>query len=148
MKNKTLATWLAFWGGPMGMHRFYMYGFKDLGAWALPIPTALGFYGLERVQQFGQDDTLSWMLIPFLGFTIAGCALNAIIYGLMPIDKWNARFNPEADGLSPAGRTHWGTIIGVVVALLFGTTVMMSSLVFSLQRYFEYQIEAARLISQ
>jgi hypothetical protein len=50
--------------------------------------------------------------------------------------------------VNPAGRTQWGTIIGIVVALLFGTTVMMSSLVFSLQRYFEYQIEAARLISQ
>jgi hypothetical protein len=50
--------------------------------------------------------------------------------------------------LSPAGRTNWGTIIGTVIALLLGTTVMMSSLVFSFQRYFEYQIEAARLISQ
>lgn len=148
MKNKTLATWLAFWTGPLGLHRFYLYGFTDMLGWLLPIPTALGFYGLERVQQFGQDDTLSWVLIPLLGFTIAGCAVNAIVYGLTPIEKWNARFNPKADNLSPAGRTQWGTIIGIVIALLFGTTVMMSSLVFSLQRYFEYQIEAARLISQ
>jgi hypothetical protein len=29
-----------------------------------------------------------------------------------------------------------------------GTTVLMSSIVFSFQRYFEYQIEQARLISQ
>jgi TM2 domain-containing membrane protein YozV len=64
MKNKTLATWLAFWTGPLGLHRFYLYGLTDLLAWLLPIPTALGFYGLERVQKFGQDDTLSWMLIP------------------------------------------------------------------------------------
>ena len=148
MKNKTLATWLAFWVGPLGLHRFYLYGFKDMLAWALPIPTALGFYGLERVQQFGQDDRLSWMLIPLLGFTVAGCALNAIIYGLTPIEKWNAKFNPQADSLAPAGRTQWATIIGVAIALLMGTTVMMSSLVFSFQRYFEYQIEAAREISQ
>lgn len=148
MKNKTLATWLAFWGGPLGLHRFYLYGFKDMFAWALPIPTALGFYGLERVQQFGQDDKLSWLLIPMLGFTVAGCALNAIIYGLTPIEKWNAKFNQKSDALSPAGRTQWTTIIGVATALLMGTTVMMSSLVFSFQRYFEYQIEAAREISQ
>ncbi len=132
----------------MGLHRFYLYGFKDMLAWLLPIPTALGFYGLERVQKFGQDDTLSWMLIPLLGFTIAGCAMNAIVYGLTPIEKWNAKFNPEADALTPSGRTQWGTIIGIVVALLLGTTVLMSSLVFSFQRYFEYQIEAARVISQ
>jgi hypothetical protein len=148
MKNKTLATWLAFWTGPLGLHRFYLYGLTDMLAWLLPIPTALGFYGLERVQKFGQDDTLSWMLIPLLGFTIAGCALNAIIYGLTPIEKWNTKFNPQADALTPSGRTHWGTIIGILVALLLGTTVLMSSLVFSFQRYFEYQIEAARLISQ
>ena len=148
MKNKTRATWLAFFGGPLGLHRFYLYGFADMPAWLLPIPTALGLYGVERVQQLGQDDTLSWLLIPLLGFTIAGCALNAIIYGLTPIEKWNAKFNPQADALTPSGRTQWGTIIGIVVALLLGTTVLMSSLVFSFQRYFEYQIEAARLISQ
>lgn len=148
MKNKTIATWLAFWTGPLGLHRFYLHGFTDMVGWLLPIPTALGFYGLERVQQFGQDDTLSWMLIPLLGFTIAGCAINAIIYGLTPIEKWNNRFNSTVDALSPAGRTNWGTIIGTVIALLLGTTVLMSSLVFSFQRYFEYQIEAARLISQ
>lgn len=148
MKNKTIATWLTFWGGPLGLHRFYLHGLTDMLGWLLPIPTALGFYGLERVQTFGQDDTLSWMLIPLLGFTIAGCALNAIVYGLSPIEKWNATFNPQADVLSPAGRTHWGTVIGIATALLMGTTVLMASLVFSFQRYFEYQIEAARLISQ
>jgi hypothetical protein len=148
MKNKTLATWLAFWGGPLGLHRFYLYGFKDMLAWLLPIPTAMGLYGLERVAQFGQDDTLSWVLIPLLGFTLAGCAMNAIIYGLTSLEKWNTRFNPQADSLAPAGRTKWLTVIGIVTALLMGTTVLMASLVFSFQRYFEYQIEAARLISQ
>jgi hypothetical protein len=148
MKNKTLATWLAFWGGPLGLHRFYLYGFKDMLAWLLPIPTAMGLYGLERVAQFGQDDTLSWVLIPLLGFTLAGCAMNAIIYGLTSLEKWNTRFNPQSDSLAPAGRTQWLTVIGIVTALLMGTTVLMASLVFSFQRYFEYQIEAARLISQ
>lgn len=148
MKNKTLATWLTFWGGPAGLHRFYLKGFGDVVGWLLPIPTALGIYGLSRVQQLGQDDTLSWMLIPLLGFTIAGCALNAIVYGLTSIEKWNAKFNPQADELAPAGRTQWATIIGVITALFVGTTILMSSLVFSFQRFFEYQIEAARLISQ
>ncbi len=148
MKNKTLATWLTFWGGPLGLHRLYLFGFSDTLAWLLPIPTALGFYGLERVQQLGQDDSLSWLLIPLLGFTIAGCALNAIVYGLMPMEKWNAKFNPQADSLATSGRTHWGTVIAIAIALLIGTAVLMSSLAFSFQRYFEYQIEAARQISQ
>lgn len=148
MKNKTLAAWLTFLGGPLGLHRFYLRGLSDLLGWLLPIPTALGFYGIQRVQNFGLDDHWSWVLIPLLGFTIAGCALNAIVYGLMTPDKWNARFNPAAAPDASAGNTRWLTIIAMACALLVGTTALMSSLAFSFQRYFEYQIEEARQISQ
>ena len=148
MKNKTLATWLTFLGGPLGLHRFYLRGFGDLLGWALPIPTALGVYGINRVGQFGQDDTLSWMLIPLLGFTIAGCALNAIVYGLMTPEKWNARFNPQAEPEHAAGATGWLTVFGIAAALMIGTGVLMASIAFSFQRYFEYQIEEGRKISQ
>ena len=148
MKNKTLATWLAFLGGPLGLHRFYLHGPGDLLAWMLPMPTALGLYGIERVQQWGQDDHLSWLLIPMLGFTIAGCALRAILYGLMTPERWNARYNPQADPEAPPGSTHWFTVVGIGLSLMIGTAVLMASLAFSFQRYFEYQIEEARKISQ
>jgi hypothetical protein len=147
-RNKTVATWLTFLGGPLGLHRFYLKGFGDLLGWLLPIPTALGLYGIERVQQFGQDDHWSWVLIPLLGFTIAACALNAIIYGLMTPEKWNARFNPSLDAEAAPGQTSWVTVLGVAVALLVGGAVLVASMVFSFQRYFEYQIEEARKISQ
>ncbi len=148
MKNKTVAVWLTFLGGPLGLHRFYLRGSGDLLGWLLSVPTALGLYGIERVQQYGLDDPWSWLLIPLLGFTIAGCALNAIVYGLMTPEKWNARFNPTAASQASAGRTGWLTIGAIGLALLIGTTVLMSSIVFSFQRYFESQIEAAREISQ
>lgn len=148
MKNKTIAAWLALVGGPLGLHRFYMHGMGDLLGWLLPVPTALGLYGIERVQQNGLDDQWSWILIPLLGFTMAGCALNAIIYGLMTPEKWNARFNPSASPEAAPGRSNWATIGAIVLSLLLGTTVLMSSIVFSFQRYFEYQIEQARKISQ
>ena len=148
MKNKTLAAWLALVGGPLGLHRFYLHGFGDLLGWLLPIPTAIGLYGIERVQQYGQDDQWSWVLIPFAGFTFAGCALMAIIYGLMPVEKWNARFNPAGAAESRSGGTNWFTIAAVVLALMIGTGVLMASIVFSFQRYFEYQVEEGRKISQ
>ncbi|HCY14459.1 MAG: hypothetical protein A2Z93_08645 [Curvibacter sp. GWA2_64_110] len=148
MKNKTLAAWLTFLVGPLGLHRFYLYGLGDLLGWLLPIPTALGLYGVERVQTFGQDDPMSWVLIPLVGFTIAGCALNAIVYGLMTREKWNARFNPAAASDHPAGGTRWLTIGAIVCSLLVGTTVLMASIAFSFQRYFEYQVEEARKISE
>ncbi len=148
MKNKTLAAWLTFLGGPLGLHRFYLFGFRDVVGWLLPLPTTLGIYGIQRALANGQDDTLSWVLIPFIGFTAAGCALNAIIYGLKSQEQWNAQFNPTANENAPAGQTQWLTIGAVAMSLLLGTTVLMSSIVFSFQRYFEYQIEEARLISQ
>jgi phosphate/sulfate permease len=100
------------------------------------------------VQALGQDDVLAWVLIPCLGFTFAGCALTAIIYGLTDRAKWNARFNPEADAESTAGATRWLTIFAVAAALMIGTAVLMASIAFSFQRYFEYQIEEGRRISQ
>lgn len=148
MKNKTTATWLAFLGGPLGLHRFYLRGMGDWLGWVLPLPTALGLYGIERVRQFGLDEPWSWVLIPLLGFTMAGCALTAIVYGLMSPEKWNAKFNPQAPRNGAPGHTGWLTIVALVLALLLGSTALLSSIAFSFQRYFEYQVEEARKISQ
>ena len=148
IKNKTTATWLAFLGGPLGLHRFYLHGGSDTLGWALPMPTALGLYGIERVQQHGLDDQLSWLLIPLLGFTLAGCALTAIFYGLMAADKWNARFNPETPTDAAPGLTNWLTMLAVIAALLVGAISLMGSMAYSFQHYFEYQVEEARKISQ
>jgi hypothetical protein len=148
MKNKTLAAWLAFLGGPLGLHRFYLHGLRDALGWLLPLPTLMGLYGIARVQAYGQDDLWSWVLIPFLGFTIAGCSLAAIIYGLMTRERWNARFNGTAAQDDVAGATNWFTIGAIVVSLMVGTGVLMATLAFSFQRYFEYQVEEGRRISE
>jgi len=148
MKNKTLAVWLTFLLGPLGMHRFYLYGFSDKLGWVLPIPTALGWYGIQRALAFGQDDLLSWILSPLIGFTFAGCALNAIVYGLLAPEKWHSKFNAGATDSDQADTSNWVTIFGVATALLMGTTILMASIVFSFQRYFEHQIEEAKAISQ
>lgn len=147
-KNKTLAAWLTFLVGPFGLHRFYLFGFTDRLGWLLPLPTLLGLYGVHRAREFGLDDALSWLLIPLLGFTIAGCALNAIVYGLMAPSPWNTRFNPKEAPDHASGTTNWLTIGAVVLSLLVGSTVLISSIVFSFQHYFEYQIDEARKISQ
>jgi hypothetical protein len=141
MKNKTVAAWLAFLGGPLGLHCFYLRGFGSMLGWLLPIPTALGLYGIERVRLFGVDDAWSWVLLPLLGFTIAGCAL-------MTPEKWNARYNAGAPPDAPPGRSNWLTIGAIVLALFFGSTILMASIAFSFQRFFEHQIAEGRRISQ
>jgi len=78
--------------------------------------------------------------------------LQAIVYGLMPDDKWHARFNPglvgQSDKAAALPDSGWGAVIGVILALLVGATVLMSTIAFSGQRYFEYQVEEAHKISQ
>ncbi len=86
--------------------------------------------------------------MPLLGFTLAGCALTAIVYGLMSAPQWNQKFNPQAPEDAEQGSSNWFTIIGLGVALMLGTTVLMASLAFSIQRYFEYQMEQASSLSQ
>ena len=134
-KNKTLAAWLAFIGGQLGLHRLYLYGWRDLWAWAHPVVAALGWWGVERVRMYGQDDHLAWVLIPLLGFTLAGTALTGIYYGLMAPEKWNALHNPAAPD-AVAGNTNWLTIGAVVFALLFGTIALMSSIAVQLPALF------------
>jgi phosphate/sulfate permease len=147
-KNKTLATWFAFAIGQLGVHRLYLYGWKDLLAWVHPLLAAMGWWGVQRVRQYGQDDQLAWILVPLLGFTLAATALTAIYYGLMAPEKWNTQHNPAQPADSPPGKTNWLTMAAIILALLFGTIALMSSIAFSFQRYFEYQVQEARKISQ
>ncbi|TAH10855.1 MAG: hypothetical protein EAZ11_10905 [Curvibacter sp.] len=148
MKNKTIAVWLTLLLGALGLHRRYLLGRFDTLALLLPIPTLLGCYGVLRVRTFGVDDQWSWVLMPLLGFTLAGCALNAIVYGLMSAEHWNRKFNPTSPEDAPQGISNWITIIGLGLALMLGTTVLMASMAFSFQRYFEYQMERSSSLSQ
>ena len=102
-RSKTLATWLALLAGAFGAHRFYLRGARDTWAWLHPWPTLAGLHGVQRVQALGQDDHLSWLLLPLLGLMVAQACLFAILYGLTPDEQWNARHNPG----QPARATRW-----------------------------------------
>lgn len=144
IKSKTAATWLACLGGSLGLHRLYLYGLRDGLGWLHLLPTSLGVYGVLRMLELGQDDRVAWALIPLLGLVLAGSMLCAIVYGLTPDERWDARHN--GGGRSP--RSGWLVVLGVIVALMVGATVLMATIAFASQRYFESQVEAARAISQ
>jgi hypothetical protein len=136
-RSKTLATWLAVIGGAFGAHRFYLHGWRDLIAWLYPLPTLLGLAGVQRMRAFGQDDRVAWVLIPLLGLALSAAMLSAIVYGLTPDDKWAVRHNPG----QPPQATGWAPVLGVIVALLVGSSVLMGTVAFSGQRFFEWQLE-------
>lgn len=139
-KSKTLATWVAFLCGALGLHRFYLHGLRDVWGWVWLLPTSAGLYGLRRASALGAEDHLAWLLLPVLGMSLSAGALAAIIYGLTPDEKWNAQFNPRG----PQHESGWATVFGILLSLLVGSGVLMSTIAFSGQRYFEYQVETAK----
>jgi hypothetical protein len=147
MKNKTFAVWLTLVAGPLGLHRLYLHRRFDTVAWLQIFPSLVGAYGVLRAREFGLDDHLSWILIPWIGFSATASSLTAIVYGLMETEKWNSRFNPGSPMESTVGASGWLTIGGVVLALLLGATVLLSSLAFSFQHYFEYQVEEVATVT-
>ena len=138
-RSKLIATWAALIGGSLGLHRFYLHGWRDVWGWCSVPPTMLGLVGLQRARQIGLDDHMSWLLLPLLGLTLAAAMLAAIVYGLTPDDQWNARFSPAG----AASRTGGLTILGVILALALGAAALMATVAFSAQRFFEYQAEQA-----
>lgn len=138
-RSKTLATWLAVLGGSLGLHRFYLHGLRDLLGWAHVPMTLIGLQGVARMLELGQDDRLAWALVPLLGLAISAGMLAAIVYGLTPDERWAERHG------APARPSGWGAVLGVVTALFVGSTVLMATIAFGTQRWFEAQVEADSL---
>jgi len=119
-KSKTTATLLAFLFGGLGLQRLYLRGWRDPWLWlhlaALPAawlvatlaPQADGFYKLLPI-----------MLSGLAGF------LEALVLGLMPDDKWDARYNAASGRLSDTG---WPLAVVLVATLMLGAGVLIATM--------------------
>lgn len=136
-RDKTLAAWLAAIGGTVGLHRLYLHGGGSRLAWLHLLPTAAGLLGVWRMREFGQDDRLAWLLIPVLGLMIAQGMLHAIVYGLTADERWDERHNAGHRGRA----SGWGAVLAVIAALLVGATVLMGTIAFGGQKFFEWQLQ-------
>jgi TM2 domain-containing membrane protein YozV len=90
-KNKTLATLLAAAGGGIGLHRFYLAGPKDAWGWlhlaTVPLSLLLAVTGGDR--------PLLFSAMPIVLSALAA-VVEALVIGLTPDDKWDARHNPAS----------------------------------------------------
>lgn len=143
-RSKSLAAWLALLGGALGLHRMYLHGWRDALGWAHLLPTAVGWVGLQRLQQLGQDDRLAWMLVPWLGLMLSQGALFAILHGLTPDERWDARHNPGQVGRA----TTWTPVLAAVAALLLGGGVLMGTITYSVQMFFQWQLQPPAAVVQ
>jgi hypothetical protein len=137
-RSKTLAAWLALLAGTMGLHRMYLYGLGDRWAWVHPLPTTLGVIGLHRHLTLGQDDPLSWALLPLLGLSISVAMFTAIVWALTPDERWDERHNPGRPGRG----TGWGPVLAAILALLLGGGILTGTIAYAGQRFFEVQFSS------
>ena len=141
-RSRAVAAWLALLGGSLGLHRFYLYGSRDVLAWLHPWPSLVGAYGFWRMREFGVDDRVGATLVPVLGVMVAATMLSAIVIGLTNDTRWAAKHgsdDPPAEGLTSAA---WPSIAAVIVALAVGAAVAMATIAFTAQRYFETSTES------
>jgi len=134
-RSKTVATWVALALGALGGLRFYLHGARDAAAWLHVPPTLLGLWGAWRMDTLGQDDRLASLLVPLLGLMLSWAMLSAIVAALTPDARWDERHNPGLPGRS----TGWGPVLGAILALMIGGIVLMGTIAFSGQRFFEWQ---------
>ena len=119
-KNKTLATFLALLLGGVGAHRFYLRGSVDkLGlAHVACLPIAGLVYGLlPEVDWF-------YKLLPVLVSYCIGF-VEALVIGLTPDDKWDARVNP---GSGRQSASQWPLALLLVGTMLVGATVLIATI--------------------
>ena len=143
-RSKLLTVALAFLLGSLGAHRFYLGGLRDQYGWLHLLAMLAGVVGVASMVADAGSPALNWTFAVAGGASVISAFLAAIVYGLRPDDKWDARFNP---GGTPT-RSGWPVVILVILSLLIGTGLLMAGLAISFQTFFESQVEAARALSQ
>ena len=118
--NKTAASLLALLLGGVGAHRFYLRGGVDkLGLLHL---CSLPLTGL--VAGLAPDADVFYKLLPLLLSYIVGF-LEALVIGLMPDEKFDARYN---GGSGRASESKWPLALILVATMLVGCTVLIATI--------------------
>ncbi|MCA1324622.1 NINE protein [Herbaspirillum sp. alder98] len=113
-KNKTFSTFLAAVLGGIGVHRFYLHGLRDRFGWlhVLSVPLSLAL-----AQAFPAAPAL-FTALPLVLSILVG-ALEALVIGLTPDEKWDLRHNT---GSTRQSESHW--ILAVILVLTAGAGAM------------------------
>jgi TM2 domain-containing membrane protein YozV len=118
--NKTFATLLALLGGGLGIHRFYLRPATDrLGLLHVcSVPVCGLVYGLAH----GADPF--YKLLPLFVSYIAGF-IEALVIGLMPDEKFDARYNAGSGQQSQSG---WMLAVVLVATTAIAATVAIATI--------------------
>ena len=119
-KNKTAAALLALVLGWGGIHRAYLRGASD--KWALLHLASVPASAL--VLFLASQSNIFYQLLPLIVSYIAGL-LGGLVIGLMPDEKFDARYNAGSAGRSDS---NWPLALILVVTMLVGTTTLIATI--------------------
>jgi hypothetical protein len=124
-KNKTLAVFFAAVLGGAGIHRFYLRGGRDPWGWLHLAGLAASLLGLAAA---GQGNPVTTLLVSLpLALSVLAGALQALVLGLTPDEKWDAAHN------AGSGRqTHSNWLLALLLVLTLG--IGMAGLIFVITR--------------
>lgn len=113
-RSKAVAAWLACLFGWLGGHAWYL---GRRVAWAYTL-FSVGMIMLAQLYP------VWWENPPFLLLVIPITAgfIEALVYALMPDEKFDARFNAAAGRTNQSG---WSTVLAAIFATLFGAIASM-----------------------
>ncbi len=123
-RNKAIAAALGLVAGVLGLHRLYL---RQRGWWLLPaLALPLIGHALRQPVWYREPTFFVFALIVLVAW------LQTIILCLMPAERFNARFNPEA----PSVRGGVLAVVIAIVTLMLGSILAMSVLAIALEGLF------------
>ena len=126
-RHKAFAALLAFLLGGMGAERLYLGMKRWWISLAISAPMLPLLFG---VTNWYQTPPFFILMVP----VIAGF-IHALVLALMPDERFDTRFNPT---ITRRNRSGWDAVLVAIFTLMFGATVLMTTLVLLFQTWFEY----------
>jgi membrane associated rhomboid family serine protease len=121
-KNKTIASFVCAFVGALGLHRFYLYGRKDVFGWVYLGASTLY---LALLAASFQHESLAITVARLFPISVFVAAIETLVIGLTDDAKWDQRHNAQ---VLIQSRSRWPLILLMVLTLLITYTGFIASL--------------------
>jgi hypothetical protein len=119
-KNKTAAALLALLLGWAGAHRLYLRGVHDKWAWLHLASVAAS----SALMVMAPQANPFYQLLPVIVSLLTGL-LEGLVIGLMPDEKFDARFNP---GSGRQSDSQWPLALLLVITMMAGASGLIAAI--------------------
>lgn len=120
-KNKTFATLLASLLGGFGLHRFYLYGKKDVWGWVHFLTVPVSYLA---TMANGDSGLAMFAAYPFV-LSVLAAFIEALVIGLTSDEQWDLRHNTQSTRKSDS---RWPLAVLLVLTTGAGATAIIATM--------------------